>query len=183
VGHHKLHQENDTVGSGDVYPGYTTAGTGNQYSTTEPPSHQQHGIGGGDVKSTTDTAEQAYLGVSGAGTHQAYGGVTGDPSADATTKGYGTGDTTGRYGSGTGTDNQYPTTEHHGEGHPSHHKHHLGGSHSQEVTDTVVKPSITDKIVGGVEKVAGKVTSNTGMYQKGAERASGETANLRKPSA
>ena len=51
------------------------------------------------------------------------------------------------------------------------HKHHLGGSHEQEVTDTGVKPTMTDKIVGGVEKVAGKMTSNTGMYQKGAERA------------
>ena len=107
---------------------------------------------------------------------------------------YGTGDTTGRYGTylffsndafllirhlqgdtttgfGTGTDNKYSTTGHHGEGHPSHHKQHLGGSHSQEVTDTGLKPSMTDKIVGGVEKVAGKMTSNTGMYQKGVERA------------
>ena len=113
----------------------------------------------------------------------------------ATTKGYSTGDTTGSYGtylffsndafllirhlqvgtttgSGTGTEGQYATTTgHHSEALPSHHKHHLGGVHSQEVTDTGVKPSMTDKIVGGAEKAAGKMTSNTGMYQKGAERA------------
>ena len=76
------------------------------------------------------------------------------------------GDTT--TGFGTGTDNQYSTTAHHGEGH--HHKHHLGGSHSEETTGTGAKPSITDKIIGGAEKAAGKMTSNTEMYQRGEER-------------
>lgn len=70
------------------------------------------------------------------------------------------GDTT--TGSGIGTDDQYPPTGLHG-GH--HHGHH------QEVTGTGVKPSMKDKIVGGVEKVAGKMTSNTEMYQRGEERA------------
>ena len=77
-------------------------------------------------------------------------------------------------GSGFGTDNQYPTTEHHGEGH--HHKHYLGGTHTSsqdsEVTGTGtgVKPSMTDKIIGGLEKATGKMTSNTGMYERGEER-------------
>ena len=72
------------------------------------------------------------------------------------------GDTT--TSSGTGTDSQYPATEHH---------HHLGhhGKHSQEATGTGTKPGLTDKIVGGVEKVTGKMTSNTEMYQRGEGRA------------
>ena len=72
---------------------------------------------------------------------------------------------TGQYPTGTGTTGQ------HGESFPSHHKHHIGGVHGQEVTDPSVKPTMADKIVGGAEKVAGKVTDNTAMYQKGAERA------------
>jgi hypothetical protein len=79
------------------------------------------------------------------------------------------GDTT----TGTGTvPGQYPTTA---ESHPSRLKQHTGGSHSQGVTGTgpgvTGKASMTDKIVGGVEKVTGKMTDNTGMYQKGVERA------------
>ena len=75
--------------------------------------------------------------------------------------------TTGQYPTGTGA-----TTGQHGESFPSHHKHHIGGvSQDQEVTGKTVKPTMTDKIVGGVEKVTGKMTDNTGMYQKGAERA------------
>ncbi|KAF9524299.1 hypothetical protein CPB83DRAFT_861567 [Crepidotus variabilis] len=32
------------------------------------------------------------------------------------------------------------------------------------------KPSATDKLVGGAQKMAGKVTSNTGMYERGQEK-------------
>ncbi|KAF8965127.1 hypothetical protein BDZ97DRAFT_1813781 [Flammula alnicola] len=37
------------------------------------------------------------------------------------------------------------------------------------------KPSLTDKIVGGAEKVAGKMTKNPEMVTRGAERAAGES--------
>lgn len=61
-------------------------------------------------------------------------------------------------GFGAGTD----TTEHHGGATTGHHRHQSGN-------DT--KASMKDKIIGGVEKVAGKMTSNTEMYQRGEERA------------
>jgi len=38
---------------------------------------------------------------------------------------------------------------------------------------TGTKPSAGDKIMGGLEKAAGKMTKNQGMAEKGAERASG----------
>ena len=75
------------------------------------------------------------------------------------------GDTT--TGSGIGTDNQYPA------GH--HHHHHVLGHHrdGKEVTGSGdnLEPSMTDKVVGGAKKVAGKVTSNNDMYQQGKQRA------------
>jgi len=155
VGHHKSHQEGHLHGHGSGDAAKATCEL-----------DQTAGVGGGDKRTTTDPslrpAEQ---------TTQAYSGAAGDdPLAGSTTFG----DTTGRHGTtatdfGSGTDT---TTT--GQGH--HHKHHLAGGHGQEATGTGVKPSMTDKIVGGAEKFAGKVTSNTGMYQKGEERAAGETA-------
>jgi hypothetical protein len=71
---------------------------------------------------------------------------------------------------GNGADNQYqPTNGRSGEEYPP------GGNQSQGVTGAGVKPSVTDKIVGGVEKVAGKVTGNTNLYQEGKARIAGET--------
>jgi hypothetical protein len=59
-------------------------------------------------------------------------------------------------GSGTRTDDQYPTS---------------GQDRDSEVaTGTGPGPTMTDKVLGRVEKVAGKVTSNTQMYQRGEDR-------------
>ena len=49
-------------------------------------------------------------------------------------------------GSGIGTDNQY--------------RNDVGG-----------KPSVADRVIGGAQKVTGKVTDNPDQYQRGAERA------------
>jgi len=38
---------------------------------------------------------------------------------------------------------------------------------------TGAKPSAGDKIIGGLEKAAGKMTKNQGMAEKGADRATG----------
>ena len=89
------------------------------------------------------------------------------------------GDTTTSSGITTGTDNQYSTTGHHGHGEGHLHKHHLGGDHSHEATGTSAKPKVTDTIIGKAEKLAGKVTSNTEMYQRGEERVSWLSTSVR----
>lgn len=48
-----------------------------------------------------------------------------------------------------------------------HHKHHLGGHGKDEKG----KPSVKDKIVGDVEQLVGKVTSNPQKVEQGALRA------------
>lgn len=49
-----------------------------------------------------------------------------------------------------------------------HHGHH--GHHHQD-DGTGVKPKPMDRVIGGMEKAAGKLTSDTEMYKRGEQRA------------
>jgi len=157
LGHHNAHQEGHLHRHGS-----DEAAKANCESCTRDKSAgrtqvgQDSGIGAGTpLKLRPSPDEQTGTGA----------GPTGCNTGVQT--GY-LGDTTGHRddvlttGSNTGTQD-----EHHG-----HHRHHQ----RDDGYGTGVKPNTMDKVIGGMEKAAGKLTSDTELYQRGERRATGETA-------
>jgi len=140
------------------------------------------GSGTGYVGDTTgnrggDDDPLARTGATTMGSGTGVGDITGN-RGDATTMGTGTGDTTGnrggatKMGSGTGD-----TTENRGGVDTTG----FGtGGDNYGKTGMGAKPTMMDKIVGGAEKVRGKLTSNSEIYQRGEERTAGEFETARK---
>ncbi|KAF7791468.1 hypothetical protein EIP86_002484 [Pleurotus ostreatoroseus] len=170
--------QNDPSLGGGRHHHNTGAGTGDAWDMNT--SQNQGGLGGqqGFQDQNNFGAQQGFQDQSGLGSQSGYdtqGGIQGN-TTDANT--FGTGGDFGNTGRQRGDDWNQGTQQQSwdnsgaqtgtGGFNDDYGNTGTGGQTGQQ------KPSMGDKVMGGMEKLAGKVTRNEGMVERGQERKEGD---------